>query len=91
MQTYIETPRLILRNWKEEDIPAFARINADPNVMEFFLKSLTEEETLAFYHRIQDELQNYGFGLYAVERKEDHAFIGYTGLHRFTFDTDFAP
>lgn len=91
MQTYIETPRLILRDWKEEDIPAFARINADPNVMEFFLKSLTEEETLAFYHRIQDELQNYGFGLFAVEHKEDHAFIGYTGLHRFTFDTDFAP
>lgn len=36
MQTYIETSRLILRDWKEEDIPAFARMNADPHVMEFF-------------------------------------------------------
>ena len=35
MQTYIETSRLILRDWKEEDIPAFARMNADPHVMEF--------------------------------------------------------
>ena len=29
--------------------------------------------------------------MYAVERKEDHAFMGYTGLHQITFDVDFAP
>jgi len=80
MQTYIETSRLILRDWKEEDIPAFARMNADPHVMEFFLHPLTPEESLAFYHRIQNEFQTCGFGLYAVERKEDHAFMGYTGI-----------
>lgn len=70
MQTYIETSRLILRDWKEEDIPAFARMNADPHVMEFFLHPLTPEESLAFYHRIQNEFQTCGFGLYAVERKK---------------------
>ena len=91
MQIYIETPRLILRDWKEEDISAFARMNADPHVMEFFLNPLTPEESLAFYHRIQNEFQTCGFGLYAVERKEDHAFIGYTGFHQITFDVDFAP
>ena len=48
MQKYIETPRLILRDWKEEDIPFFARMNADPNVMEFFLSSLSSEESYAF-------------------------------------------
>ena len=70
---------------------AFARMNADPHVMEFFLHPLTPEESLAFYHRIQNEFQTCGFGLYAVERKEDHAFMGYTGLHQITFDVDFAP
>lgn len=48
MQKYIETPRLILRDWKEEDIPFFARMNADPNVMEFFLSSLSSEESFPF-------------------------------------------
>ena len=91
MQIYIETPRLILHDWKEEDISAFARMNADPHVMEFFLNPLTPEESLAFYHRIQNEFQTCGFSLYAVERKEDHAFIGYTGFHQITFDVDFAP
>ena len=56
MQKYIETPRLILRDWKEEDIPFFARMNADPNVMEFFLNSLSSEESFAFYQRIQKKL-----------------------------------
>ena len=49
------------------------------------------EESFAFYQRIQNEFQTCGFGLYAVERKEDHAFMGYTGLHQITFDVDFAP
>lgn len=39
MNTYMETPRLILRDWKEEDIPVFAELNSNDQVMEFFLKS----------------------------------------------------
>ena len=62
MQTYIETSRLILRDWKEEDIPLFALMNAAPHVMEYFLQPLTPEESLNFYHRIQKEFQTCGFG-----------------------------
>ena len=36
MNTYMETPRLILRDWKEEDIPVFAGLNSNDQVMEFF-------------------------------------------------------
>ena len=28
MNTYMETPRLILRDWREEDIPVFAGLNS---------------------------------------------------------------
>jgi len=88
---YIETPRLILRDWKEEDIQPFADMNSNSHVMRYFLKSLTEKESLEFHNRIQDEFSQYGYGLYAVEKKEDGAFIGYTGFHNITFDVDFAP
>jgi len=91
MNTYMETPRLILRDWKEEDIPVFAGLNSNDQVMEFFLKKLSYQETLDFYHRIQQEFAAKGYGLYAVEKKEDHSFIGYVGLHTVTFDIDFAP
>ena len=39
---YIETPRLILRDWKEEDFIPFAEMrNGNPSVMEFFLHPLS--------------------------------------------------
>ncbi len=88
---YIETPRLILRDWKEEDIPVFARLNSDDKAMEFCLNKLSYQETLDFYNRIQKEFSTNGYGLYAVEKKEAPAFIGYVGLHDVTFDVDFAP
>ena len=53
MNTYMETPRLILRDWKEEDIPVFAGLNSNDQVMEFFLKKLSYQETLDFYNRIR--------------------------------------
>lgn len=37
---YIETPRLLLRDWKEEDFVPFAEMNRNPSVMEFFLHPL---------------------------------------------------
>ena len=48
---YIETPHLLLRDWKEEDILPFVRMNSDKEVMEFFITTLTEEETMALYNR----------------------------------------
>ena len=91
MKHYIETPRLILRDWKQEDINPFTRMNSDESVMEFMLKALTTEESLDFYHRINNEFETSGFGYFAVERKDNHEFIGYVGLHTFTIDVDFAP
>lgn len=91
MKQYLETSRLILRDWKQEDISEFARLNSDNRVMEYFLKKLSCEETIAFYNRIQEEFMSCGFGLYAVECKEDHSFVGYVGLHHFVFDVDFSP
>ena len=64
---YIETPHLLLRDWKEEDILPFVRMNSDKEVMEFFITTLTQEETMAFYCRIRKEFEEYGYGLYAVE------------------------
>ena len=34
----LQTERLILRHWTDADVPIFAAINADPEVMEFFPK-----------------------------------------------------
>lgn len=34
----LRTPRLLLRRWRDEDREPFAALNADPMVMELFLR-----------------------------------------------------
>ncbi|SFE12052.1 ribosomal-protein-alanine N-acetyltransferase [Paenibacillus catalpae] len=88
---YIETPRLRLRDWREADLGPFIRMNEDEKVMEYFPKTLSEEETIAFYEVITNEFKDLGYGLYAVETKENNAFIGFIGFHQATFEADFTP
>ena len=88
---YIETPRLILRDWQDSDLLPFTEMNADPKVMEYFVKPLTVKESSAFFLRIRNELADFGYGAYAVERKTDGKFLGFTGLHRIPFEADFTP
>lgn len=86
---HIETSRLQLRDWKDTDIKPFSRLNADENVMRYFPKTLSTEETNVFYQSIIAEFKECGFGLYAVEVKETKEFIGFIGFHRATFEADF--
>lgn len=88
---YAETERLILRQWKAEDLPLFAAINKDARVMRYFPALLTDEETKGFYDRIQAEFNIKGWGLYAIELKASGEFIGYVGLHEIGFEADFTP
>ena len=77
---YLETLRLKLRDWKDEDLEAFIQLNADREIMQYFPKALSAEETHGFYKVIMSELKECGFGLYAVEVKENREFIGFIGF-----------
>ncbi len=88
---YIETDRLVLRDWKTEDLPLFVKMNKDRRVMRYFPAFLTDKETQSFFYRIQSEFERNGWGLYAVELKSTGRFIGYVGLHEIGFEADFAP
>lgn len=88
---YVETERLILRSWREVDLPLFIAMNRDERVMRFFSSVMNEYESVAFYNRIQGEFDRNGWGLYAVEIKSTGEFIGYVGLHEIGFEADFTP
>lgn len=88
---YIETSRLKLRDWKDSDLEPFRQLNADEEVMKFFPKTLSKEESDGFCQAIITEIKECGFGLYAVEMKETKEFIGFIGFHRATFESDFTP
>jgi ribosomal-protein-alanine N-acetyltransferase len=79
---YIETPRLLIRDWMESDLEPFRRMNADEQVMRYFPATLSSEETDTLYETIQAGFGECGYGRYAVEGKDTHEFIGFIGFHR---------
>jgi RimJ/RimL family protein N-acetyltransferase len=89
--TTLETDRLLLRRWRDADLPVFAALNADPRVMEHFPDVLTRAESDALVARIEASFDAHGYGLWALERRADGAFLGFTGLLDVGFDAPFAP
>lgn len=92
----LETDRLVLRPWREEDLPSIREINADPRVMEHFVAALTPDETDAMIRRVQDHFAEHGFGFWAVELKgaklQGHEpVIGLVGLAVPRFTAHFTP
>jgi RimJ/RimL family protein N-acetyltransferase len=91
MHPLLRTPRLILRPWQDEDLEAFASLNADPKVMEFFPAMLSREESDNLAGRIQKEFLEKQYGLWAVEAPGMSRFIGFIGLHFQNFKAHFTP
>jgi RimJ/RimL family protein N-acetyltransferase len=87
----IETDRLLLRRWIEEDREPFFRLSSDERVMEFMPKCLSRSESGLLLDRIEEHFRKHSFGLYALESREDHAFIGFLGLAIPTFAAHFTP
>lgn len=87
----IETERLILRNWRDEDREPFAAMGQDARVMEHFPALLSREETDRMVDRVNAHVAERGFGLWAVEEKATGAFIGFTGLWVPWIQTHFTP
>lgn len=83
MKKIIETPRLILRPFTEDDAPASFVMNSDPEVMRYLggvsvtsvedVREMLKQSTLADYDK-------HGFGRHAVIHKETNEFMGFAGL-----------
>lgn len=87
----METARPLLRQWRPSDRAPFARINADPRVMEFFPAPLTGAESDAFIDRIEAQFAGHGFGLWAAELRATGQLLGYIGLSVPAFHAHFTP
>ena len=87
----LDSARLRLRPWRDSDLPAFAALNADPQVMRYFPALMTAEESRAQAERIRAFMQQHGWGLWAVEVKGGAPFIGFVGLARPGDDLPCSP
>lgn len=81
----IETDRLILREWRKDDLAPFAAMNADPRVRRFFPTLLTRKESDASVKRFRKSYAQAGFCFFAAELRATEKFVGFIGIERLPF------
>lgn len=87
----LETERLILRPWHDEDIPHWVSMHADPRVMEFFQSTYTQDEAKEVAARLRLQLARDGYGWWIAEVKNGNRFAGTIALQKVPFDAHFTP
>jgi RimJ/RimL family protein N-acetyltransferase len=76
----LETARLTLRQWENDDVAPFWEIHRHPELRKFLTGPNSLEETEKFVSRTRDHWTRYGYGLFAVEEKTTGQLVGFTGL-----------
>ena len=83
MKVILETDRLLLREYVEEDAEAFFKLNSDPEVLRFVpdqaLLNVEQARQLLVDHPIAD-YRKHGFGRGALIIKSTGEQIGFAGL-----------
>jgi RimJ/RimL family protein N-acetyltransferase len=87
----LQTKRLRLRAWRRSDRAPFVAMNADPRVMEHFPAPISAEDSDVMVAKIAQGFDDHGFGLWAVERMDSGAFIGFVGLAVPGYPAPFMP
>lgn len=78
-----------LRQWRDDDLDAFAEMNADADVMRYMPAPLTRDEAAATLARLRSGIAERGWGLWAVEVEGELA--GWTGLNPPPWTAHFTP
>jgi ribosomal-protein-alanine N-acetyltransferase len=83
MKVVLETERLLLREYVEDDAQAFFELNSDPEVLRFVpdkpLLNIEQARQILIDHPIAD-YRKYGFGRCACILKSTGEQIGFAGL-----------
>jgi RimJ/RimL family protein N-acetyltransferase len=87
----LRTERLLLRPFLDDDLGAFADLNADPQVMRHFPAPLSRAESDDLAALLLANVSEHGFSVWAVELPGRARFIGILGLSRATFAAPFTP
>ena len=90
MAISLRTPRLLLREWRDDDREPFARMSNDAVVMEMLLP-MDRAASDAWIMQMQGHHRKHGFCQWAVERPGEVSLIGAVGLNWVPLKTPFTP
>jgi len=83
MQTIIDTPRIILRQFTLEDVQAVYELNSNLEVQKYTgdeLVTSTERAEEIITQTSFGDYKKHGYGRWAVVHKQDNKVIGFAGL-----------
>ena len=88
----LETERLVLRPWRDDDLDGLAAMNADLVVMQFIGDGHLHdrEEAANMLASLRRGWDEHGFGRWAAERRSDGAFAGFCGVGFVTWSPELA-
>jgi RimJ/RimL family protein N-acetyltransferase len=87
----LRTPRLLLREWRDDDDEPFAAMCGDPEVMRY-LSPLTGRVAMDdWVATARRHWREHGFGQWVVELPGEPTFIGVVGLRHLRLALPFAP
>ena len=78
----IETDRLVLRDWREDDFDALHALCTSPRVMATIGLLHDETKTRGLLARLRERTERDGHTFWAMEREEDGRVIGFCGVSR---------
>jgi RimJ/RimL family protein N-acetyltransferase len=87
----IESARLTLRGWRDDDVEPWTAMGADERVMEFFPGTYDRPKALSIAALIRAALDANGHGWWVLEPKEGPAFGGVIALQAVPFEAPFTP
>jgi [ribosomal protein S5]-alanine N-acetyltransferase len=82
----LETPRLILRPFRERDLDRLAELMANPDFMRFSLGVFSREQTASFLEKLIDWDRRGLPSQFAAIHRDDNRVIGYCGFFHQPLD-----
>jgi RimJ/RimL family protein N-acetyltransferase len=91
MAIALRTPRLLLRQWRDDDYEPFAAMSADPEVMELLLGPYDRAKSDFWVDWARNYWREHDHGQFVIELPGEASFVGIVGLNRIAFDAHFTP
>lgn len=91
MKLILKTDRLRLREYVQSDFAGLYAILSDPETMKHYPKPYDEKGTQHWLDWSFDNYARYGFGLWAIERKDTGELIGDCGITMQNIDGQMLP
>ncbi|MBB6413761.1 GNAT family N-acetyltransferase [Mesorhizobium sangaii] len=87
----LQTERLLLRKWRDEDVELIVRLVEEPNAGKYLTEFSNREKIYEWIKAERDGFERHGYGLFAIERLESAGFIGFCGLVNVGYQAHFTP